>query len=67
LKVYFANLAGFEKLPWNDRITKSTELFEHYLDLFYNNKDKFYEALSLVSEPYKFINIFIAKEKFFIF
>jgi len=41
----------------NDRITKSTELFEHYLDLFYNNKDKFYEALSLVSEPYKFINI----------
>jgi len=51
LRIYFTNLAGFDKLSWKDRLKKSEELWINYdhaiLDYLYeNSKDKIDKFLS---------------------
>ena len=66
LNIYLSNLAGFDKLSWNNRLNKSNEVtknfVEYYIDYLTNNsKDSMKKLISNVSEPFQFISIGLAK------
>jgi DNA-directed RNA polymerase len=65
LRLYFSNLAGFDKLSWKDRLNKSEELWINYyyaiIDyLEFNSKEKIDKFLSNVSEPFQLHSIGLA-------
>ena len=69
LKIYFTNLAGFDKQSWNDRLNKSEDLWLKYdqaiMDyLFENSKDKIDKFLFNVSEPFQLHSIGLAIHKY---
>lgn len=75
LKVYLVNLAGFNKLPWNEKIIKFDEIFSEYIsflqDLLENNNNNniatwknFHEfidkfKINELSEPFQILSIFM--------
>jgi DNA-directed RNA polymerase len=66
LNIYFTNLAGFDKLAWNDRLLKANETTlkfkEAFVDYFEKqSKEKLAKILSSVAEPFQYISIGLAK------
>ena len=66
LNIYLTNLAGYDKLSWNDRIDKSNIITEQFLDaaLEYLNNESNFKIKNLIlniSEPFQFISIGLAK------
>jgi DNA-directed RNA polymerase len=62
LNVYLANLAGYEKLPWNDRLIKVNNILTEYLDVVKISPVKYIEDnIDRVSEPFQFMSILYAK------
>ena len=50
LNLYLTNLAGYDKLSWNDRLNKSTDVYSYFLDayMYYsdiNSKEKYKEKM----------------------
>ena len=80
LRIYFTNLAGLDKLSWNDRLNKHNEVWRSYNDAVIEyvkdkSKDKIDKFLSNISEPFQLHSIGLAiynynestnKEKFII-
>lgn len=62
LNVYLANLAGYDKISWNERINKTTEIL---LDLRKNHNMDINQYLAVnstkISEPFQFVSILLTK------
>lgn len=64
LNIYLANLAGYDKLPWNDRLFKVDEIINEYVEsskISKNNIKYVEDNLDKISEPFQFISIMVAK------
>jgi len=66
LNIYLSNLAGYDKLSWNDRLDKSNIITEQFLEAaldYLNNlsNDKLNKLIVNISEPFQFISIGLAK------
>lgn len=60
LDVYLANLAGYDKLSWDARLTKSKEIIKEIIQMD-NILDYFKKHSDKISEPFQFISILYAK------
>ena len=64
LNIYLANLAGYDKLPWNKRLAKIDGIVNEFLDSGpeYSDWVKYIEQnIKKISEPFQFISTMIAK------
>uniref|UniRef100_P33539 Probable DNA-directed RNA polymerase n=1 Tax=Agaricus bitorquis TaxID=5343 RepID=RPOP_AGABT len=62
LNVYLANLAGYDKLPWSERLTKVDGIIKEYLESNEISNTKYIEDnIDKISEPFQFISIMYAK------
>jgi DNA-dependent RNA polymerase len=71
LNIYFSNLAGFDKLSWEDRLNKSNEVTLEFLEASFdylnkNSKDGLKNLINKVSEPFQYISIGLAKTDYLI-
>jgi DNA-directed RNA polymerase, mitochondrial len=58
LKIYLANLAGYDKLSWNSRLSKVEGIINDYLESVKISPTKFIQDnLDKISEPFQFISI----------
>lgn len=64
LNIYLSNLAGYDKIPWNQRLGKSSEVISNFKIAFNNYLDNKGEMLSKIfnelSEPFQFMSIALA-------
>lgn len=62
LNIYLANLAGYDKLPWNTRLIKADEVIKEYLKASEFSRTKYVEDnIDRISEPFQFISTIFAK------
>nr|QWO71467.1 RNA polymerase [Termitomyces sp. K1Aa] len=62
LNIYLANLAGYDKLPWNRRLSKVNGVVDDYLDSLRLSKVKYIEDnIDRITEPFQFMSIMYAK------
>jgi len=64
LNIYLANLAGYDKLPWNKRLEKIDGIVNEFLESGpeYSDWVKYIEQnINKISEPFQFISTMIAK------
>ena len=62
LNIYLANLAGYDKLSWNDRLDKVPEIIKSYSEQAKISPMKYVEAnIEKISEPFQFLSIIVAK------
>nr|QWO71463.1 RNA polymerase [Termitomyces sp. T99] len=62
LNIYLANLAGYDKLPWNRRLSKVKGVVDEYLDSLRVSKVKYIEDnIDRITEPFQFMSIMYAK------
>jgi DNA-directed RNA polymerase len=66
LLIYFANLAGFDKLSWSERIPSGVMYFKEHYPIFKTDIESFYKKISTMSEPFQLLSIFKAMERIFI-
>ena len=62
LNIYLANLAGYDKLSWNDRLTKVDSIIAEYLDSVKTSPVNYIEKnKDRISDPFQFMSIMFAK------
>lgn len=64
LNIYLANLAGYDKLPWNERLSKIYGIVNDFVESGpeYSDWVKYLELnFNRISEPFQFISTMIAK------
>lgn len=62
LNVYLSNLAGFDKLSWNVRLSKVNNIVKEYLYAVKISPVKYIEDnIERISEPFQFLSIIYAK------
>nr|QWO71472.1 RNA polymerase [Termitomyces sp. T70a] len=62
LNIYLANLASYDKLPWNRRLSKVNGVVDDYLDSLRVSKVKYIEDnIDRITEPFQFMSIMYAK------
>jgi len=62
LNIYLANLAGYDKLPWKNRLEKVDEIIRNYLECAKIYPNKYIEDnIDKISEPFQFISILYTK------
>jgi DNA-directed RNA polymerase len=65
LNIYLANLAGYDKLSWNNRLNKVPEIVKEYLECATISSTKYIEQnIDRISEPFQFMSIVYAKLAF---
>jgi DNA-directed RNA polymerase len=62
LYIYLANLAGYDKLSWKNRLNKVPGIITEYLDCIKISHIKYIEDnIDNISEPFQFLSIIYAK------
>jgi len=64
LNIYLANLAGYDKLPWNEKLAKIDGIVNEFVESgpYYSDWVKYLEKnINKISEPFQFISTMIAK------